>query len=79
MLEGLLDGEYQPRPKQVVPLTSLQMVTQLTFLLTYMLVSDGPPLVEFSELEAVFIMCLTWSVGASLVADSRKPVGAIPI
>jgi dynein heavy chain len=46
------------------------MVQQLCNLLAYML-SGAPNLQEFSELEAVFLFCATWSFGGALQDNSR--------
>jgi dynein heavy chain len=70
IMEGILDGRASEKLKMIVPLTDLNMVTQLTFMLDALLpASDttvGPTL-----LECFFLQALTWSLGAALLEDGR--------
>ena len=75
VLEGLVEGEFQPIPKMVIPRTSLQLTVQLCFLLNHVLGEQTPT--EFNEIEGVFVFCLVWSLGGSLVAESRTRFDAI--
>ena len=73
ILEGMLDGKQGEKLKQIIPLTGLNLVTQLCFMLNSILApfeSAKEPL-ENNILECVFITCLTWSFGASLIEESR--------
>ncbi|EKX52600.1 hypothetical protein GUITHDRAFT_157080 [Guillardia theta CCMP2712] len=67
---GLIFGEYEPRPKLVLPLTNLNLVVALCFMLSALLQEAEDP--EAKELEAIFVACLTWSLGSALHEDSRK-------
>ena len=76
VIDGLVDGEYQPAPKHVIPRTSLQLAKQLCFLLNHVL-GGSNPIVEQKELEGPFVFSLVWSLGGALVADSRKRFDAM--
>jgi len=49
-------------------LISLLQVTQLANMLDSLLMKE---LQDADELEAIFIQCLTWSIGAGLLEDGR--------
>ena len=70
IMEGIVDGRPGEKLKMIVPLTDLNMVTQLTFMLDALLplsdTSVGPTL-----LECYFLQALTWSLGAALLEDGR--------
>ncbi|RUS75418.1 hypothetical protein EGW08_016829, partial [Elysia chlorotica] len=68
VLEGLQDGAPIKKPKIIVPLSNLNMVTQLTMMLTATL-GDGE-LVP-SDVECLMLQALVWSVGATLLEESR--------
>ncbi len=72
VLEGLLEGEYEPRPKSVIPITNLNMVTALCFTLDALLKTSGESISDGRQMEAIFIAALTWSVGATLLEPDRK-------
>ena len=56
--------------RQIVPRTDLGLATQLTRMLDGLLTAERA-IVEPPMLEAVFVLCLTWSVGGALVQDAR--------
>ncbi|XP_035829687.1 dynein heavy chain 10, axonemal isoform X2 [Aplysia californica] len=68
VIEGIQDGRQGEKMKTIVPLTNLNMVNQLTMMLNALLVKEFP---EPTELEALFIQSLIWSVGACLLEDGR--------
>ncbi len=55
-----------PRPKQTIPVTNLNMIMQLCSLLD-VTIEDHPRMSDPQILEAVFIFCVLWSIGASIV------------
>uniref|UniRef100_A0A2C9JWZ0 AAA+ ATPase domain-containing protein n=1 Tax=Biomphalaria glabrata TaxID=6526 RepID=A0A2C9JWZ0_BIOGL len=68
VIEGIQDGRQVEKLKTIVPLTNLNMVNQLSQMLNALLVKEvSEPL----ELEAFFLQCLIWSVGAGLLEDGR--------
>jgi dynein heavy chain len=69
--DGLHNGEFGARPKSIIPQTELQMVQQLCNLLAHVL-AGAPNLQEFSELEALFLFCATWSFGGALQDTARS-------
>lgn len=67
--------EVQAPLKFITPRTNLNLVTQLCWLIDCMLPpldSNPPPPEDADSLEKFFMFCLTWSLGASLVADDRE-------
>ncbi|KAJ1617774.1 dynein heavy chain and region D6 of dynein motor-domain-containing protein [Pavlovales sp. CCMP2436] len=56
--------------KQIVPRTDLGLTMQLTRLLDGMLTAERA-IIEPPMLEAIFVLCLTWSVGGALVQEAR--------
>ena len=66
IVEGIVDGRVGERLKTIVPLTNLNMTTQLSYMLDGLLPSVGPPV-----LEAYFIQALCWSLGAGLLEGGR--------
>ncbi|BFZ18669.1 hypothetical protein BsWGS_21707 [Bradybaena similaris] len=68
VVEGIQDGQQGEKMKTIVPLTNLNMVFQLSMMLTALLVNEVP---EPTELEAYFLQALIWSVGAGLLEDGR--------
>ncbi|CAH1801914.1 unnamed protein product [Owenia fusiformis] len=69
IIEGIVDGKQQEKLKTIVPLTNLNMVTQLAMMLDSLLVKDVGE--EFDLMEAYFLQCLYWSLGAGLLEDGR--------
>ncbi|XP_072163343.1 dynein axonemal heavy chain 10-like [Diadema setosum] len=68
ILEGIVDGKQGEKLKMIVPLTALNLVTQLSRLLDSLLVKE---LSESDVLECYFLEALYWSVGAALLEDGR--------
>ncbi|GFS12625.1 dynein heavy chain 10, axonemal [Elysia marginata] len=68
VVEGVQDGRQGEKMKTIVPLTNLNMVNQLSQMLTCLLTKEVP---EPAELEAYFLQALIWSVGAGLLEDGR--------
>ena len=71
VLEGLFEGEYEPRPKMVIPITNLNMVTALCFTLDALFKESGS-ITDSRQIEAIFIAALTWSLGAALLEPDRR-------
>ena len=72
VVEGIDGDELVRRPKQSVPITNLNMVTQLCNLLDATLV-DNPRLQDSQIIESIFIFCVVWSCGAVLVQQPDCP------
>eukprot|EP00947_MAST-08B_sp_MAST-8B-sp1_P000067 g67.t1 len=73
VLEGLVDGELEERPKLVIPLKNVNMVKQLCSLYDSLLPVDlesEDPL-ERDDMEGVFLYCVLWSIGGALVGADR--------
>ncbi|KAK3792441.1 hypothetical protein RRG08_045982, partial [Elysia crispata] len=68
VLEGMQDGVAIKKPRTIVPLSNLNMVTQLTMMLT---ATMGDEELMPSDVEALMLQALVWSIGATLVEDSR--------
>jgi len=66
VLEGLDGEELVRRPRQTLPVTNLNMITQLCNLLNAT-ISDHPRMQDPQILEALFIFCCVWSIGAVIV------------
>ncbi|KAJ7569126.1 hypothetical protein O6H91_01G062100 [Diphasiastrum complanatum] len=69
VLEGIEDDEITVPLQQTIPLTSLNMVCQLCTLLDSIL-KDDKLVTTPQSLEAVFIFCIIWSIGAGIVQSS---------
>jgi dynein heavy chain len=72
VMEGVDGDELVKRPKQIVPLTNLNMIAQLCTLLDATLI-DHPRMADPQLIEALFIFCTVWSIGSVLVqqADNK--------
>ncbi|XP_050408300.1 dynein axonemal heavy chain 10 [Patella vulgata] len=68
VVEGMVEGKQQEKLKTIVPLTNLNMVTQLSMMLNALLEKE---ISEPDELEAFFLQALYWSIGAGLLEDGR--------
>ncbi|ESO91629.1 hypothetical protein LOTGIDRAFT_122204, partial [Lottia gigantea] len=73
VVEGVVEGRQQEKIKTIVPLTNLNMVTQLSMMLNALLTKEIP---EFEELEALFLQALYWSIGAGLLEAGRTKFDA---
>jgi dynein heavy chain len=70
---GVVDGKQGDRLKGIINITNLNMVVQLSFMLESLLMpleNNKEPTNEM-VLECIFVQALYWSMGASLVEDSR--------
>ncbi|CAM4852615.1 unnamed protein product [Rotaria socialis] len=73
ILEGMIDGKQGDRLKQIIPLTNLNMTSQLCYMLESLLqpyenISDPLEDIIYS---CYFIQALYWSLGAGLTEQSR--------
>ncbi|XP_071945421.1 dynein axonemal heavy chain 10-like [Antedon mediterranea] len=68
IVEGIVDGKQGEKLKTIVPLTTLNMVTQLSRMLDAVLDKEN---LESDVIEAHFLQALTWSLGAGLLEDGR--------
>ncbi|ELU10552.1 hypothetical protein CAPTEDRAFT_221643 [Capitella teleta] len=68
IIEGIQDGKQGNRLRTIVPLTNLNLVTQLANMLDSLLVKE---VVEFEVLEAFFLQAMYWSLGAGLIEEAR--------
>ncbi|KAL5017096.1 hypothetical protein ScPMuIL_006685 [Solemya velum] len=68
VIEGITDGRQGEKMKTIIPLTDLNMVTQLANMLDAMLVKEYS---DVAELEAYFLQALYWSIGGVLLEDGR--------
>jgi dynein heavy chain len=58
--------------RQITPRTDLNMVQQLTYLIDSILPGpDENPPSDFVDLEKLYVFCLTWSLGGSLIDEDR--------
>ena len=69
ILEGTMDGRPGERLKTNLPITNMNMVAQLCYMLDSLLVKE---LFDAAVIEAYFIMALYWSLGATLAEESRE-------
>lgn len=65
ILEGVDGEELVRRPKQAIPVTNLNMTTQLCNLLAAT-ITDHPRMGDPQVLEALFVFCTIWSLGELL-------------
>ena len=73
ILEGTVDGKQGERLKAIIPLTDLNMISQLGFMLDSILLPYEAVKEPFENLiiECIFVQCLYWSLGAGLIEESR--------
>lgn len=69
ILEGSMDGRPGEKLKTNLPITSMNMVAQLCYMLDSLLVKE---LFDAAAIEATFVMALYWSLGATLAEESRE-------
>lgn len=69
VLSGLIDGRQVEKLRQVIPIPNLDMVKQLCSGLDAFLTNNVE---DCQDVEGVYIFCLVWSVGATLVKESRE-------
>jgi dynein heavy chain len=70
VLEGILGTAVEAPLRQIIPATNLNMITQLCTLLQILLPDQKTSLPE-PVVEAQFIFCLVWSLGAALIESDR--------
>lgn len=68
VLSGLIDGQQVEKLRQVISIPNLDLVKQLCSSLDAFLL---PEMEDNQDIEGVYIFCLVWSMGASLVNESR--------
>ncbi|XP_057295129.1 dynein axonemal heavy chain 10-like [Hydractinia symbiolongicarpus] len=72
ILEGIVDGREEAKLKTIVPLTNLNMVTQLSMMLNALLPPrDANNFLGEDVTECVFITSLVCSIGAGLLDEGR--------
>lgn len=73
ILDGTLDGKQGERLKIIIPLTGLNMIVQLGFMLDSLLMpyENVKEPMEDMVIECIFVQALYWSLGSGLVEDSR--------
>lgn len=72
VLHGLYEGEVHQRMKMVIPRTNVNMVRQLADMIDSLLpLPHAKSITDEPTLEAVFICCLTWAIGAPLLMTDR--------
>lgn len=68
VLSGLIDGQQVEKLRQVISIPNLDLVKQLCSSLDAFLL---PEMEDSQDIEGVYIFCLVWSMGASLINESR--------
>lgn len=68
ILSGIVDGEMGQKLKQVIPITNIDMVKQLCSVVDAFLPLD---VADEADIEAMFIYCAMWSMGAALIGRDR--------
>ncbi|XP_074640231.1 dynein axonemal heavy chain 10-like [Tubulanus polymorphus] len=68
IIEGIIDGKQGDKMKTIVPVTNLNLLTQLTMMLESLIVKE---ITDPAILEAYFLQALYWSVGGTLLEDGR--------
>ncbi|DBA95316.1 TPA: Dynein heavy chain cytoplasmic [Trebouxia sp. C0006] len=66
VLEGVDAGELVQKLKLSIPVTNLNLITQLCHLLETLLLDSGH-YTDPNVLEAIFVFCCVWSLGACIV------------
>jgi dynein heavy chain len=72
VLEGMVDGQFVPRLKQVIPITNVDVVKQLCTSLDAFLPDAKSTPLERQQIEGIYLFSLTWSLGAALVGADRE-------
>ena len=73
ILEDIIDGKQREKLKSTIPITGLNIVVQLGYMLDSLLA----PLENVKEptdemvLECIFVQAVTWSLDAGLPEDTR--------
>eukprot|EP00742_Colponemidia_sp_Colp-10_P004363 GILJ01004656.1.p1 GENE.GILJ01004656.1~~GILJ01004656.1.p1 ORF type:complete len:2862 (-),score=582.32 GILJ01004656.1:82-7611(-) len=70
--EGLINGEVaDERLQTIIPMNNISMVKQLCTLLAAILNESRSGITDNDVIEHVFLFCLVWSVGGTLLESSR--------
>ena len=69
VMEGIDGDDLVRRPRQAIPVSNLNMITQLCSLLEAML-REELKVTDPQVLESIFIFCITWSIGGLIRQDS---------
>eukprot|EP00118_Oscarella_pearsei_P005341 m.24505 g.24505 ORF g.24505 m.24505 type:complete len:2538 (+) comp28630_c0_seq1:2-7615(+) len=77
IVEGIVDGRVGERLRTIVPLTNLNMTTQLSYMLDSLVPCGGEATIGSVVVEAFFIQALYWSLGAGLLEDGRVKFDAL--
>jgi dynein heavy chain len=73
IVEGFVDGVFVGRLSQIIPVTDLSMVRQLTALLDALVPAEtGDVPLSDEELEGLFIYATIWALGGPLATESRQ-------
>ncbi|CAF0910630.1 unnamed protein product [Adineta ricciae] len=78
--QGITDTERRPRMKMIVPLTSVNIIVQLTKLLDFLFLSlmnnDKKNQIQLTAdvIHAIFLQAMAWSFGACLKQEDRITV-----
>lgn len=77
IFEGNAGAAEEPQAplKFITPRTNLNLIVQLTDLIDSILPpadANPPPPEDADQLDAFFVFCLTWSLGAALVVEDRE-------
>ncbi|CAF3538826.1 unnamed protein product [Rotaria sordida] len=73
ILEGIIDGKQGEKLKQIIPLTNLNMTSQLCYMLESLLqpYENTSDALEDSIYTCYFLQALYWSLGAGLTEQAR--------
>ncbi|XP_047141246.1 dynein axonemal heavy chain 10 isoform X1 [Hydra vulgaris] len=72
VIDGVVDGRKEGKLRTIVPLTNLNMVTQLCSVLKALLPAPETNVFHGEVvIESIFIFSLVWSIGAGLLDDDR--------
>uniref|UniRef100_A0A1I8GN74 Dynein heavy chain 10, axonemal n=1 Tax=Macrostomum lignano TaxID=282301 RepID=A0A1I8GN74_9PLAT len=68
IIEGIVDGKQGEKLKMIIPLTNLNIVIQLCYMLDALLVKETD---KNDVIEAFFLQALYWGLGGALVEEGR--------
>ena len=72
IVDGFINGAFVGRLNQIIPVTELSMVRQLTALLDALIpATQGEVALTTEEIEGVFVYACVWSLGGALTMESR--------
>nr|CAH8856482.1 unnamed protein product [Trichobilharzia regenti] len=73
IVEGIADGEQVERLRRVIPLTDLNLLVQFCALLDCLLHNINEE-TEYAFIESVFLFCIYFCIGGTLIEDERQKV-----